>query len=281
MANSPPVATINDQTIKFDKSANVVNWLTYSDADGNPATKYQFWDSGAATNSGYFSAPGVIHHPANTTLEVTASNLSKVKVHGGAVGGSETLWVRAFDGRDWGAWDTFTLTSRLPIVGTNLPDLIDGSHTPLGQPLPSVESDFIYGLGGADTLFGLDGIDTLTGGLGKDILVGGLDADIFDFNRKSESTPANRDVIGDFSGTGAELDRIDLSGIDAKAGHGNQSFHWIGPHKFHHRVGELQVKYNDLSDVAIVSGDIDGNGRADFQIEVYSAVALAKGDFIL
>jgi len=49
----------------------------------------------------------------------------------------------------------------------------------------------------------------------------------------------------------------------------------------HHKVGELQVKYNAVTDIAIVSGDIDGNGKADFQIEVHSAAALAKADFIL
>jgi serralysin len=95
---------------------------------------------------------------------------------------------------------------------------------------------------------------------------------------------ANRDVIIDFSGIRAlcgDLDEIDLSGIDAKKGHGNQAFHFIGANKFHHKTGELQVKYNAVTDVAIVSGDIDGNGRADFQIEVHSGAALAKADFTL
>jgi hypothetical protein len=63
--------------------------------------------------------------------------------------------------------------------------------------------------------------------------------------------------------------------------HGNQAFHFIGAQKFHHKAGELQVKYNSVTDIAIVSGDIDGNGKADFQIEVHSAAALAKADFIL
>jgi hypothetical protein len=95
---------------------------------------------------------------------------------------------------------------------------------------------------------------------------------------------AGRDVIFDFDGTrdvGDDLDLIDLSGIDAKKGHGNQAFHFIGAQKFHHKAGELQVKYNSVTDIAIVSGDIDGNGKADFQIEVHSAAALAKADFIL
>jgi hypothetical protein len=33
--------------------------------------------------------------------------------------------------------------------------------------------------------------------------------------------------------------------------------------------------------IAIVQGDIDGNGKADYQIEVHSLAALVKADFIL
>ena len=37
--------------------------------------------------------------------------LSNVWLRAGSVGGSETLWVRAFDGTDWGNWATFTFTT--------------------------------------------------------------------------------------------------------------------------------------------------------------------------
>ena len=37
----------------------------------------------------------------------------------------------------------------------------------------------------------------------------------------------------------------------------------------------------DKGDFFLVAGDIDGNGKADFQIEVHSALALVKDDFIL
>ena len=80
----------------------------------------------------------------------------------------------------------------------------------------------------------------------------------------------------------SEGDDIDLAGIDAKAGvAGNQAFKFIGAAKFHHKAGELQVKYNDATDIAIVSGDVNGDGKADFQIEVHSATALQATDFIL
>ena len=56
----------------------------------------------------------------------------------------------------------------------------------------------------------------LTGGLGNDILSGGLGQDIFDFNAVIESlVGVSRDIITDFSS--AQLDRIDLSTIDANS----------------------------------------------------------------
>jgi hypothetical protein len=85
--------------------------VSYSDANGNPATQYQFWDGGTAPNSGYFWTPSNAHNPANTAITVAASDLSNVWVRGGQTGGSETMWVRAFDGTDWSAWDSFALTT--------------------------------------------------------------------------------------------------------------------------------------------------------------------------
>jgi Ca2+-binding RTX toxin-like protein len=141
--------------------------------------------------------------------------------------------------------------------------------------------DTLVGGLGTDTLGGGSGIDTLRGGLGKDILDGGLDSDVFDFNSKNESVKgANRDVIFDFSGIeGGELDRIDLRSIDAKDGiNGNQKFKFVGEQDFHDRKGELHIVKK--VGFVIVEGDIDGNGKADFQIQV-EVSNLAEGDFIL
>jgi hypothetical protein len=109
--NTTPVATINDHTLAANTWGQVKNWLTYSDANGDAATKYQFWDSGTGATSGYFWTPTDTHHAANTTLEVLAADLDSVWVRGGSTAGSESMWVRAFDGHDWGNWDIFTLTT--------------------------------------------------------------------------------------------------------------------------------------------------------------------------
>jgi hypothetical protein len=108
---TPPVATINDHSVQVNEWTQVQNWIGYSDTDGNAAVAYQFWDSGAGASSGYFWTPDNAHQPAGTTIEVAASNLANVWVRGGTTGGTETMWVRAFDGYSWGNWDSFTLTT--------------------------------------------------------------------------------------------------------------------------------------------------------------------------
>jgi serralysin len=157
-------------------------------------------------------------------------------------------------------------------TGTTGPETLTGSS----------DTDMIFGLDGNDTLNGAGGNDILTGGLGKDMLTGGLGADRFDFNLKTESVKGtNHDMIMDFSHV--EGDHIDVHDIDAKKGPGNQDFKFIGAQTFHHKAGELHfVKHGAF---VTVEGDIDGNGKADFQIEVHNLTSnlhsLAKGDFIL
>ncbi|MFQ3458419.1 hypothetical protein PMN64_34590 [Bradyrhizobium sp. UFLA01-814] len=109
--NSTPVATISDQSLHINTWVQATDWLNYTDANGDAATKYQFWDSGTSATSGYFWTPTNSHWDANTTIEVSAAELADVWIRGGSTTGSETLWVRAFDGSDWGNWDSFTLTS--------------------------------------------------------------------------------------------------------------------------------------------------------------------------
>jgi Ca2+-binding RTX toxin-like protein len=144
-------------------------------------------------------------------------------------------------------------------------------------------ADRLFGEADNDTLNGGIGADRLVGGLGKDIMTGGADTDIFDFNLKTDSLKGgNRDVILDFV---RGLDDIDLHDIDAKRGAGNQDFKFIGKSAFHHKAGELHYvvtnKPGTAHDKVIVEGDIDGNGKADFQIQLSHITKLGAGDFVL
>jgi Ca2+-binding RTX toxin-like protein len=168
-----------------------------------------------------------------------------------------------------------------------------------------LEGSTLNGLGGNDTLIGLDGGDTLSGGNGSDNLqggggldrliggngsddlTGGVGADSFAFNAKTESVRgAARDSILDFSHD--EGDRIDLGAIDANSGKaGNQDFHFVDGddlsqsfaayHRSHAKgawAGVIRVTADN-----IVQADINGDGKADFEIAVQGD-HLTKADFI-
>ena len=140
-------------------------------------------------------------------------------------------------------------------------------------------SDVFNGLGGkSGTIRGGFGEDSLIGGKGADILYGEGDTDTFVFaSAKETGKGANRDKIMDFGNNPNE--KIDLESFDAKKGPGNQDFHFIGGQKFHHKAGELHVLKKG-GDMSLVEGDINGDGKADFQIEVHSLFPLDKGDFL-
>ena len=75
-----------------------------SDADGDAITNYQFWDSTTDASSGHFVVGGVAQG-TNQNIDVTAAQLSSTTFQSGS--GSDDLWVRAFDGAEWGVWKEF------------------------------------------------------------------------------------------------------------------------------------------------------------------------------
>jgi len=62
-------------------------------------------------------------------------------------------------------------------------------------------------------------------------------------------------------------------------GAGNQAFKFIGKQDFHHHKGELH--YFKQGSHITVEGDTNGDGHADFQIQVNGVGKLGAGDFIL
>ena len=140
-------------------------------------------------------------------------------------------------------------------------------------------NDNMFGQDGTDILRGGDGDDRLNGGAGKDQLSGGAGKDSFVFTSATDTTKgAGRDVIKDFSH--AQQDKIDLSLIDANTSKLNdQAFKYIGDNAFTHHKGELHEI--QLANKTLVEGDTNGDGKADFQIEVTGHLHLVKADFIL
>ncbi len=142
------------------------------------------------------------------------------------------------------------------------------------------DNDTLSGDAGADRLIGGLGDDIIIGGAGSDLMSGSAGADEFVFNDAAHTKVGGlkRDVITDFV---AGQDIINVSGIDASSQPSDQAFTFIGEAGFSGAEGELRFFKNAQKGITIVSGDIDGDGVADFQIQLNGIIDLTQGDFIL
>ena len=140
--------------------------------------------------------------------------------------------------------------------------------------------DKLYGNADNDVLRGEGGNDWLEGGPGRDQMYGGTGADsfVFGYGSFSGTTSSSPDVIHDFSQ--AESDLMRLDGVDANSAlTGNQAFTFIGTSAFGGTAGEL--RYEQIGSNTFVQGDTNGDGVADFWIQVTGLHTLTGGDFVL
>jgi Ca2+-binding RTX toxin-like protein len=174
------------------------------------------------------------------------------------------------------------VSSRNYILGDNVEDLtfVQGSGSNVtgnagANHLTGNEmANILVGLAGNDVLDGRAGDDQMDGGDGTDTLTGGAGNDTFRFQAARHTVVGdNRDVITDFT---RGQDHIDLHFIDAdtKAA-GDQAFSFIGGGAFTGVAGQL--RFAD----GVVSGDVDGDGKADFEVGVRGVATLAAADFVL
>ena len=160
------------------------------------------------------------------------------------------------------------------------------------------QANLLEGLSGNDTLIGAGGHDTLIGGRGNDVIIGGAGQDVltgddphvsgrssdrFVFRAVSDSTVNAMDVITDFhrsSRLGAVRDIIDLREIDANSARvRDQAFSFIADNAFTGRAGEL--RYWTTQDTTYLEADVNGDGRADFAVQINGVHELAATDFLL
>ena len=149
----------------------------------------------------------------------------------------------------------------------------------VGTDSLGADYELVSELEGANAIIGNAGANRLTGGLGKDSLEGRGGADIFVFLSAADSTvkAKGRDTVADFSRK--EGDRIDLSAIDADSTLAeDQAFDFIGKARFSKEAGEL--RFEKSGKTTLLSGDIDGDGKADFAILFDGKINIKEADFI-
>jgi Ca2+-binding RTX toxin-like protein len=144
-------------------------------------------------------------------------------------------------------------------------------------------SNALFGEAGSDHLIGAGGNDILNGGTGQDTLDGGAGRDRFDFTSINDIPVGalNRDTISDFE---QGQDTLHFGRMDANAlRSGNQAFAFIGDAAFTGTAGQLRYEQatDGVSPLTIVSGDVNGDGVADFEVLIVGGYTLMAGDFIL
>jgi hypothetical protein len=160
-------------------------------------------------------------------------------------------------------------------------DAAGDSYSSIERFLLSNWADTFVGDLTAQTVSGNGGADTLDGGGGRDQLAGGAGPDTFLFSDVTHSPPGpNSDRIADFSGQGADGDRIDLSVIDAIVGGADDPFAYAGAAAFSGQAGELIFTTNGVN--GFLHGDIDGDSAADIRIVLLGVtVAPAAADIVV
>lgn len=167
------------------------------------------------------------------------------------------------------------------IVANDIQGVINAAPTVF--PGADNTANNLTGTTNADTINALGGDDTITGGNGADTLTGGTGVDRF---RYTAEIQVLGDIITDFK-AGGELDRIDLSGIDANgpgstnATRGNGTFSFIGTSSFSANATG-QLRYAQMGGNTYIEGSTDADTVAEFTLVLqgYSG-AVAAGDFFL
>lgn len=148
--------------------------------------------------------------------------------------------------------------NRDTLSGGNGNDVLSGSS----------DHDYLAGGAGNDTLAGSTGNDTLIGNAGRDQMAGGSGSDLFVFLTAADSPlGTGADRITDFV---SGQDRISLKVLCP-------TDHFIGAAAFSGRAGEWRYS----ATTGQLQGDTDGNGVADFAVNLGIGTVLVPGDLIL
>ena len=101
--NTAPSATVADQTALPNQWRLLSDVLSFTDADGDPLQRLELWDDEGGNN--WWADGGYVD--AATGYET--SDPGDVWFRGDAAPGTQTLFLRGFDGLNWSAWDAFDL----------------------------------------------------------------------------------------------------------------------------------------------------------------------------
>jgi len=103
--DTPSVVGVS-KTATHNQIFSAASLFSYSDSLGSAATEYDVWNTGPG--GGYFQLGALAPYAGGQDIIINAGQLSSLTYTAGS--GSDTLWVRAFDGYVWSSWsNAFTV----------------------------------------------------------------------------------------------------------------------------------------------------------------------------
>ena len=107
-SNSVPIIAAANQSVAAGATVSITDVFTVSDAEGNAITAYEVYDGTATASSGAITLNGTAQTAGNV---ISFTDPSTIAFAGGSISGTDTIWMRAFDGTGWSAWTSAVLTT--------------------------------------------------------------------------------------------------------------------------------------------------------------------------
>lgn len=236
-----------------DKIVATLGTDTYDGGEGSDMITFSNFETGVVVDLGNGTGP-------NGTVLSNIENVVGSSFNDIILGSAEANSIKGGHGDD-------------RIYGLDGDDMISGGSG----------NDIIHAGSGNDRVIGGGGNDDITGRLGADVMSGGGGADTFRYYNPTDGVfdsglaQADRDLITDFK---SGKDILDFSAMDADpSSEADDAFIFLGTDKFTGEAGELRYQLNNK--VTVVAGDVDGDGKADFKIDLSGKIDLTELDFVL
>ena len=269
------VGITNDTTVEGNETfhLNLGGGNNVTIADGSGTVTINNDDGGSTTTrsvpAGFPTSPTISGEDGDDYINADWSRVDHVDAKGGddlIIGVGNTDFIDGGRGND-----TISYHWSGALVDVDLMRATQTNDDASGDVLTNIEN--VTGSGRNDRLAG-DNLDNILNGLGgRDVLSGrgGNDQFVFD-----SAAIANGDTVTDFTSG----DQLDFRSMDANSNaEGDQSFTWLNTGAFTGSAGQL--RQYDAKGSHYVAGDVNGDGVADFTIEVAGNMNLRLADILL
>ena len=137
--NAPPVIDVPDFESRIGVWTRLTDIMSIADADGDAITHLALYDATGGDN--WWADGGVV----DAAVTYVTAYLPGIWFRGDPEASAQPLWVKAFDGTEWGEWESFTLTTLPDNVAPELSiadqEVADGTWTRLSDVLSIADAD--------------------------------------------------------------------------------------------------------------------------------------------